>query len=196
MRYRYKTQQWIPYPTELVFAFFANPSNLPMLMLNWQRPRLEEARIVPPPPRPVTPEPAHRLRSVAAGKDSVITLSFRPFPLSPVRMPWESVITNFVWNESFTDSAVRSPFHMWEHIHNFTSETRANTAGIPILGTVVKDEVDYVPRGGDEWLGRRLHNQIIHPMMKRVFNERQRKLMLVLPAILGSMVPAPSHAAD
>jgi hypothetical protein len=27
-----ETQQWVPYPVELVFAFFANPANLPHLM--------------------------------------------------------------------------------------------------------------------------------------------------------------------
>ena len=130
MRCRYKTQQWIPYPIELVFAFFANPHNLPSLMMKWQSVKLEEATLVPPPPRPVAPDPANRVRTVATGKGSSITLSFRPLPYSPVRLPWESTISEFVWNEAFTDLAVRSPFQYWEHRHSFEVETRANATGV------------------------------------------------------------------
>jgi ligand-binding SRPBCC domain-containing protein len=190
MRYRFKTQQWIPYPIELVFAYFANPHNLPGLTLNWQKFRLEEATIVPPPPRPLAPDPAHRLHTVAAGNGSSLTFSLRPFPYSPVRLPWESTITNFVWNESFADLAVHSPFHFWEHVHHFETETRANAAGVLVQGTLVKDDLEYSPPArGDGVLPGALQKYFIHPMVKRVFHERQAKLIKILPAVLGRIVP-------
>ncbi len=196
MRYRFKTEQWLPYPVELVFAYFANPYNLPGLSLGWQRFRLEEATIVPPPPRPLAPDPSHRLNTVAAGNGSSLTFSFRPMPFSPVRLPWECTITNFVWNESFADVAVRTPFPYWEHLHLFETETRANTAGVPVQGTLVKDDLEYsTPGQGDgAWPGR-LQRLFIQPTLKRIFNERQQKILKILPVVLGRIVPADQQTA-
>ena len=41
MRQRFHTAQWVDFPREQVFAFFADPANLPPLMPKWQRARLE-----------------------------------------------------------------------------------------------------------------------------------------------------------
>jgi ligand-binding SRPBCC domain-containing protein len=193
LRYRFKTQQWIPYPVELVFAYFANPHNLPGLMMDWQKLRLEEAIIVPPPPRPLAPDPTHRLHTLAAGNGSIITFSFRPLPYSPVRLPWESAITSFEWNRSFADLANRSPFRYWEHLHLFETETRANAAGVLVQGTLVKDELEYSPPGaGDKGWSLLLQNSVVHPMVKRIFRERHKKLVTILPAVLGRIVPRDS----
>ncbi|MDR3735811.1 MAG: cyclase [Acidobacteriaceae bacterium] len=189
MRYRYKTQQWIPYPIELVFAFFANPHNLPSLMKKWQSMRLEEATIVPPPPRPIAPDPAYRVRTVAAGRGSSLTFSYRPFPYSPVRLPWESSITQFAWNESFTDLAVRSPFPYWEHLHSFEVETRANAAGILVQGTLAADDPTYTPPLNNSRMSRLLHDKVIHRIIHGVFQERQKKLAAILPVVLGRIIP-------
>ena len=190
MRYRFKTQQWIPYPIELVFAYFANPHNLAGLTLDWQYFRLEEAMIVPPPPRPLAPEPSHRVQTVAAGNGSSITFSFRPLPYSPVRLPWECTISHFVWNHSFADLAVRSPFRYWEHLHLFETETRANAAGVLVQGTLVKDDLEYSPPGkGDVAWSSALQKYFVHPMVKRIFHERQEKVAKILPAVLGRIVP-------
>ena len=43
MRHSLQTEQWLPYPRERVFAFFADPGNLPPLMPEWQRARVERA---------------------------------------------------------------------------------------------------------------------------------------------------------
>ena len=51
MRHFFQAEQWLPYPIETVFAFFANPENLPPLMPAWQKARIEKLSIVPPPPR-------------------------------------------------------------------------------------------------------------------------------------------------
>lgn len=192
MRYHFKTQQWIPYPIELVFAYFANPHNLPGLTLKWQQFRLEEATIVPPPPRPLAPDPSHRLNTVAAGNGSSITFSFRPLPYSPARLPWESKISHFVWNQSFADLMVRGPFYSWEHMHHFETETRANSSGVLVQGTLVKDDLEYSPPGkGNVLWSRALQTTFVHPMVKRIFRERQEKLITILPVVLGRIVPVP-----
>src|ERR1700710_2184838 len=103
MLHTYQTEQWLPYPIELVFAFFANPENLPRLMPPWQKARIEEASFVPPPPLPGTPRP----KSIAAGTGTRLPLSFRPFPYSPIRVPWEAEISDFAWNNRFCDTQLR-----------------------------------------------------------------------------------------
>ncbi len=40
MRHTFQTEQWLPFPVELVFAFFAYPENLPRLMPAWQKARI------------------------------------------------------------------------------------------------------------------------------------------------------------
>jgi len=159
-------------------------------MLNWQKMRLEEATIIPPPPRPLAPNPMHRLHTVAAGNGSSLTFSLRPLPLSPVRIPWEATITGFAWNESFADVAVRSPFRYWEHLHHFETETRANAAGVLVQGTLVKDDLEYSPPGAGNgfWSGT-LQTRFIHPMVKRLFRERHEKTAKILPVVLGRIVP-------
>jgi hypothetical protein len=86
MRYTYHSEQWLPYPLELVFAFFANPENLPRLMPHWQKARIEEAAFAPPPPAPQSTSFPSR-KTIVAGVGTRLTLSFRPFPYSPLRVP-------------------------------------------------------------------------------------------------------------
>lgn len=123
------TEQWLPYPVELVFAFFANPENLPRLMPKWQAARIEEANFRPPPVYGGT-----RYPGTAAGDGTQLTLSFRPFPGSPVRVSWEAAISHFIWNEQFCDTQVRGPFHFWHHCHKVSA---ANG------GTLLRDEVEF-----------------------------------------------------
>jgi ligand-binding SRPBCC domain-containing protein len=190
MRYRFKTSQWVPYSTELVFAFFADPNNLPLISIPWQRVRIEEAMLAPPPPRPALNATGGRLRGIAAGKGSQIALTFRPFPLSPLRVGWRSEITHFDWNVSFVDAAIQSPFPYWEHHHNFSAETRANTSGVTVTGTLIKDELSYVPPGtADTWSSRKFHDHVVLPLLKRMFKARYKRLLQVLPVVLARMVP-------
>ena len=77
---RFQTSQWLPFPVELVFAFFANPVNLPRLMPPRLETRIEDARIAPPPVRPVHPDPARRFLSVAAGRALRFSSAFIPSP--------------------------------------------------------------------------------------------------------------------
>lgn len=142
MHHTFETQQWLPLPLEPVFLFFADPRNLPRLMPAWQRARIEQATFAPPPPRPASSSPLPP-RAVIAGAGTRMTLSFRAFPLSPVRIPWDAEITEFVWNSHFCDTQHRGPFAYWLHCHRLAEETRD---GRP--GTLLTDHLTYEFPGG------------------------------------------------
>jgi ligand-binding SRPBCC domain-containing protein len=172
----FQTEQWLPYPIELVFAFFANPENLPRLMPPWQKAHIEEAAFAPPPPRPIALDPALRIKSIAAGPGTRITISFRPFPYSPLRVPWEAEITDFAWNNHFCDTQLRGPFSYWRHCHRVLHETRANTEG-----TLLRDEVEYgLPYGS---LGTLTNRLIIARQIRAIFHFRHRRTLEILALI-------------
>jgi ligand-binding SRPBCC domain-containing protein len=140
MSHTFQSKQWLPYPVEVVFAFFSNPDNLPRLMPSWQKARIEEISITPPPPQPVT---SSRPSSIAAGAGTKLTISFRPFPYSPIRVPWDAEISEFLWNDHFCDRQLRGPFAYWHHCHHVMSVTRTDCSGSPTTGTLLEDKVDY-----------------------------------------------------
>jgi ligand-binding SRPBCC domain-containing protein len=143
MRHTFQSEQWLPYPVELVFAFFSNPENLPRLMPTWQKARIDIISITLPPPQP-EPVPSSSGNDIAAGAGTKLTLSFRPFPYSPIRLPWDAEISEFAWNDHFCDRQLRrGPFAYWKHCHHVQSETRTDNTAAPIIGTLLQDQVDY-----------------------------------------------------
>jgi ligand-binding SRPBCC domain-containing protein len=174
MTQRFEASQWVPYPVELVFAFFANPTNLPHLMQRKLEARIEDARIQPPPPRPVHPDEARRFRSVAAGEGSEILISFFPVPWVPRRVSWMARITEFVWNSHFIDEQVRGPFTRFRHRHGIQAEARDG-----IEGTLVTDEIEYeLPFGV---LGR-IAGSFVRRKLAQSFAYRQKRLPEILAA--------------
>jgi ligand-binding SRPBCC domain-containing protein len=147
MRHNFQSQQWLPHPVELVFAFFANPKNLPCLMPAWQKACIKEVAFTPPPAAAST-----RVKSLAAGAGTRVTLSFRPLPYSPIRIAWEAEISEFVWNDHFCDQQLHGPFAYWHHCHSVSSESRAGHSG-----TRLCDDVEYeLPFGKLGELAQRL----------------------------------------
>jgi ligand-binding SRPBCC domain-containing protein len=162
------TQQWVPFPVELVFAFFANPSNLPHLMPQALKARLEDVRLEAPPARPLAADAARRFRSVAAGEGSEILISFCPIPLIPQRVSWTARITEFVWNSHFIDEQIRGPFARFHHRHGTIARVRDG-----VEGTLVTDAVEYaLPLG---FLGR-MAAGVVHKQLEKQFEFRQKKL--------------------
>ncbi len=171
------TTQWVPFPVELVFAFFANPQNLPHLMPKWQQARIEASRLVSPEPRPIAQDPSLRFQSPAAGSGSEMDISFRPVPRLPLRIGWVARITEFVWNNHFCDEQVSGPFASWNHCHRILPETRD---GVP--GTLIADQVEYtLPLGP---LGTVANSLFVERQMKSTFAYRQRQLEQILPVAL------------
>jgi ligand-binding SRPBCC domain-containing protein len=169
---RFETRQWLPFPVELVFAFFANPANLPHLMPPRLETRIENARIAPPPPRPVHPDPARRFLSVAAGQGSEILISFYPLPWLPRRASWMIRITEFVWNSHFCDEQVQGPFSQFRHRHGIQAEVRDG-----IEGTLVADEIEYVLPYG--FIGR-IGAMLARRRLAQSFAYRQKRLPEIL----------------
>lgn len=176
MEHRFTTTDWVPYPVELVFAFFANPNNLPPLMPRWQRARIEHVEVKATPARPTVVSGRPRLLSIAAGEGTTMLISFRPFPYSPFRLTWDARITHFAWNESFCDEQVRGPFAAWMHCHSVASEAHDGEEG-----TTVTDAVDYALPGGS--VGDALNAIVVRNELKKLFQFRQRRLREILPVV-------------
>jgi len=137
-----EVSQWVPFSVELVFAFFANPHNLPHLSPPQLKLRIEDVRLTPPPPRPVASDPSRRFQSIAAGVGSEILVCLVPIPWLP-RLSWNTRIVEFEWFSHFTDEQVRGPFAAFRHRHGISAETRNQ-----VPGTLVTDSIDYdLPSG-------------------------------------------------
>lgn len=172
----FQSEQWLPFPVELVFAFFANPTNLPRLMPAWQQARMEKTSFVQPPP---PPNLTHGFAPLAAGAGTRLTFSFRPFPLSPIRLRWEGEIDSFVWNHHFSDIQLRGPFAHWHHTHTVAAETRFVDSGMATPGTLLRDEVQYqLPFGK---LGDLVHPIIVR-QLRQTFTYRHRRTRQLLGA--------------
>ena len=184
MRHTFKSEQWLPFSVEQVFAFFANPQNLPPLMPKWQKARIEEAVLTPPPPRPASTL-GFRFLGDAAGAGTRMLISFRPFPLSPLRIPWHAEITEFVWNDHFCDVQNSGPFAYWHHCHSLHHETRT-VDGFPTEGTLLKDEVEYeMHLGAIGELAARLFGE---RQFRGIFNFRHQRTAELLPEMLATRI--------
>ena len=176
MAHTFHAEQWLPFPLELVFAFFANPDNLPRLMPAWQKARIEEATFAPPPPRPPgTP----RYPGIVAGAGTRMTLSFRAFPLAPIRLPWDAEISEFTWNDHFCDIQHRGPFKSWRHCHQLQAEAHTNPNGSLQPGTRLIDQLEYaLPLGP---LGSVANLLFVRHQLRSTFRYRQQQTAKLLP---------------
>jgi ligand-binding SRPBCC domain-containing protein len=174
MAHRFETRQWVPFPVELVFAFFANPANLPHLMPPRLKTRLEDARLLPPPPRPVSQDPARRFLSVAAGEGSEILVSFLPIRWLPKRVSWLARIVEFEWNHHFCDEQASGPFTEFRHRHGIEAEARNGQEG-----TLVSDEIEFALPWG---VAGQIGSVLVRRQLARSFAYRQKRLPEILAA--------------
>jgi ligand-binding SRPBCC domain-containing protein len=166
MRLHFQTEQRLPYPIEQVFAFFADPTNLPRLMPTWQHARIEQVIYVSPPP-PL--DPFLGSYRVNAGTGTRLTLTIRPIPFSPIRLTWDALIEDFRWLQGFCDVQLRGPFKYWRHCH---------TAQPHRSGTLLQDEVEYeLPLGP---LGLLADKLFVHRQLAATFNYRHRRTLELL----------------
>jgi ligand-binding SRPBCC domain-containing protein len=159
-------EQWVPFPVEKVFLFFANPENLPRIMPPATATHLVELRLVAPPGSSADGPPL-------AGVGSQIVTSFRVSPYLFVRAEWIAEITEFEWNHHFADEQRRGPFHCFRHRHEFTAESRRS-----INGTVIRDLITYEVGFGA--LGRLADKFFIRRQLRQTFRYRQRALEKLL----------------
>lgn len=174
MAQRFETTQWVPFPVELVFAFFANPHNLPHMMPADLAARVEDVRLSPPPPRPLAADPARRFQSLAAGVGTEILISFCPISWITARISWTAKIVEFEWNSHFIDEQIRGPFARFRHRHGIASETRDG-----VEGTRVSDSIEYALPGG---VFGALAGPTVWKQLSNSFEFRHKRL----PEVLGA----------
>ena len=169
---RFKAAQWVPYPVDVVFAFFANPYNLPLLMPERMRMRIDRVEWAPAPVNFVIAGAQLAQSKNAAGVGSRIEISFRPVHFLPVRASWEALITEFAWFSHFCDEQVKGPFEHFRHRHGIQQESRQGQ-----MGTELTDEVEFsLPFGA---AGQLLEGAVLG-LMSRMFRTRQERLPVIL----------------
>ena len=170
MRHSFQTAQWVPHPMTTVFAFFADPANLPRLMPAWHKAQVEQSTIVAPPQTDLLKPQSTRLE---AGIGSAIKIIFRPFPLSPVLVRWKTSIVEFERDHQFCDEQSQGPFAYWRHCHRVSEEPRDG-----VEGTAVVDDLVYeLPLG---ILSAPAHLLFVRRQIEGVFSYRQRRLLELL----------------
>jgi ligand-binding SRPBCC domain-containing protein len=184
MSQRFVAEQWLPYPVEHVFAFFANPANLPRLMptgldTRIEKLQIEELQIEPASAQnELSPTP-----SATAGAGSRILISFRPVSWLPLRVRWLARITEFAWNNPsgqghFCDEQVRGPFASFRHCHRIEAETHDSREGTRVI-----DAIEFtLPLG---WLGR-IGEGAVRRQLAASFAFRQQRLEELLQAECGN----------
>lgn len=167
-----QVEQWIPVPLPKVFAFFSDPHNLPRIMPPSQGAKIVKMNLVPPQfPAGARPPAIERM----AGAGTEITFKFRAIPYVPVHEQWTAVITEFAFNEYFSDVQKQGPFKSWHHTHTFEAKSVDGQDG-----TVVGDEVEY--EVGFGVVGTLLENMIFQRMMRSTFEHRKHALEKVFAA--------------
>jgi ligand-binding SRPBCC domain-containing protein len=162
--FHFRAEQFVPFPVELVFAFFANPQNLPSQ-------------------RPLAENPSLRFRSMAAGAGTEMDISFSPIPFVPGRLGWHGIICEFEWNKYFIDEQQKGFFARWRHAHRFRAESRPDPRedhkSCLLAGTVVTDELEYaLPLGPFGLLANAL---FVRRQLEATFACRQQRLAEILP---------------
>ncbi|HST09441.1 MAG TPA: SRPBCC family protein [Terriglobales bacterium] len=136
MPYHVDFEEWVPFPVERVFLFFANPTNLPRIMPPSTRTRIDGLRLVPPP----LPLGVKNLAvGSLAGVGSEIVTSFCPIPFFPVRTAWIARITEFEWNSYFEDVQAKGPFRNWRQRHEMRPGTRNGVEGTTVCDRITLD---------------------------------------------------------
>jgi ligand-binding SRPBCC domain-containing protein len=174
MRQRFVTAQWLPYTVDLLFGFFANPNNLPLLMPQTMRMRIDELDLVPAPPNPMITGTELVRQEIAAGAGTRMKISFRPVSYVPMRVSWVARITEFAWYSHFCDEQVQGPFDFFRHRHGIRPEFQQGR-----MGTQLTDEVEFsLPLGsvGHLW------DKVVQRQMEQMFKTRQERLPAILEA--------------
>jgi len=167
---------WIPVPIPQVFAFFADPENLPRLMPPQLQAKVDGFQLVAPPPPPSRDLNAIEVHHVAdAG--SIIDTSLRPISWLSWRRKWTAAITEFEWNHHFADVQQKGPFKRWHHRHEFLEDNRNG-----FNGTLVRDVIEYEVGFGP--LGALANSLFIRRRISQTFAHRQE----ILPKLFSEEI--------
>jgi len=167
---RFQSEQWLAAPLDRVFAFFANPHNLPRVMPPGLGTKLVKLNLVPPPKS--VEMTANREPMAGAGSEMMV--AFRVIPYVPIHDRWVARITDFALNQYFRDVQRQGPFRCWEHTHSFERRTVGGHEA-----TLVRDEVTY--EVGFGIVGAMLERLLFQPLVRSAFEYRNRVLRRMFP---------------
>ncbi len=172
MSQHFEADQWVAAPVAEVFAFFADPHNLPRIMPPKQGAALVKLTLVPPRfTEGAVPPGAERM----AGVGSEIVVKFLALPPIPMHERWTAQITEFSLNEYFRDVQTQGPFRNWEHTHRFRAEEVGGRHGTRIL-----DSLDYGVGFG--FIGSLIERLFFQRLLRRTFDYRKQAIERIFAA--------------
>lgn len=144
--YVLETSVWLPRPIDEVFAFFADAYRLEDITPPWLH-----FHVLTPKPIPMF-----------AGAKIDYRLRLHGVPLK-----WRTEIS--VWDppHRFVDRQLIGPYRLWHHEHTFESRD---------AGTLVRDEVKYISRGGPI-----IHSLFVRRDLEKIFGYRRDRLLALFP---------------
>jgi len=163
MSQRFEAEQCIAAPLPRVFAFFADPRNLPRIMPPGQAALVQLNLVAPRFPADRVPADGERM----AGVGTEIVFKFRAILHLPMHERWTALITEFALNEYFIDSQKQGPFRRWQHTHSFGAKTINGRDG-----TLIRDVVEY--EVGFGIIGRMLESLLFQRMLRTTFEYRKQ----------------------
>ncbi|MEM7784211.1 MAG: SRPBCC family protein [Planctomycetota bacterium] len=139
--YLLNAEMTVPLDRKQVFNFFADARELERITPQWLNFKI------------LTPLPV----TMKAG----LLLDYK-IKLHRIPIYWQTRIC--VWEpcSRFVDEQLKGPYKRWYHEHTFEDVAE---------GTLVRDRVHYIPRGG-----RLLHKWMVRPDLERIFRFRQDTL--------------------
>jgi ligand-binding SRPBCC domain-containing protein len=173
------TCQWVDFPIEMVFAFFANPYNLPSLMSPDLKTKIERLKLAPASPVALGVDSPNPRKAVSAGTGSEIELSFRPIPAMPLTNTMDDARNRVCVEQQFlrcADSRAVRSLSASPWIQSWKPRNGC-------AGTLVTDDIEYAMPFGP--LGR-IAGATVRAQMEQAFAARQDRLPILLMAIAQS----------
>lgn len=153
---------WLPIPVEKAFQFFCDPVNL--------------QKITPP-------ELDFSLREQFSGQmGEGVEIAYR-MRLWGVPITWQSRIEDWRPNQSFTDTALKSPYRLWHHRHFLVPDRD---------GTTMIDLVNYAL---PVWPFGELAHPIVRRQLRRIFDYRETTVQQLLGIRMSRNASATHQAA-
>lgn len=147
--YRLTAEMMVDLPREVVFDFFSDAMQLERIT-----PEFLKFSVLTPPPI-----------EMKAGLLLDYKLKIHRIPIY-----WQTEIC--VWEpcQRFVDQQLKGPYKRWYHEHTFEEVDG---------GTLVRDDVHYIPRGGSL-----LHKLMVRPDLEKIFRFRQDRLSMIFDEMI------------
>lgn len=152
--FRLSATMTVDLPIEEVFEFFADASQLGRITPEWLNFQI------------LTPMP------VELREGALLDYKIR---LHQIPIKWRTEIA--VWEPPyrFVDQQLKGPYKLWYHEHTFEEFDG---------GTIVSDDVHYIPRGGSL-----IHKWMVKPDLEKIFRFRQDRLTEIFNEKIASRSP-------